>query len=187
MSLTSYAEEERKVCATALPKLHISSTSGPTSALHALADLVAEALDGRTLVSDATARNAVVKFQTALGKVLPAESEEGGQEEEEGGTAADEDGVAATSSEGSTPTAQAAGKRAETMSPLQKAAMDQTEVEAEADEEEIEETMTQLNLQFTGVPDAEGTVMGDFGEDDEEDVGEGEDSLVESLLEDSTL
>ncbi|KAI9828456.1 MAG: hypothetical protein M1832_002884 [Thelocarpon impressellum] len=63
------SREERKILASMLGKLYITSHAAP-SKLRAAHDLAADAVDDRRAASDAPSRNALAKYVAALGKVV---------------------------------------------------------------------------------------------------------------------
>jgi condensin complex subunit 3 len=168
-----------------LGKLHIAPTA-PHSTLQSLLDLTTEALESK-VATEVSSRNALTKLQISLSKALAAA---------ESGT---ENNVSKSAS------ATGSGEY-EAVSPTE-VDVEKTEADVECDrtdagiEEMIEpsEFDVTLRTKFTGPPDAEGTVMVDFDEYDDEEVDKtvveetrqavvsGRDtnqSLVESLLSD---
>lgn len=141
-----------------LGKLYIRPTA-PVSALQSLSDLLSEALESKA-ANEAASRNALNKLQTSVSKVLSATVEESpkGQERDAG---SESDQVIET-----------------------------TEIPPDAMEADVVDAD---DLTMLTRPDHEGTVFVDYDdeEDEEVDVRTGlakrhvEDSLVESLLEDS--
>lgn len=167
-------EEEKKVFLSMIGKIHINLTA-PTATLQGLLDLTSEALEAK-VATDASSRNALTKLQTALQKVLAA------------------NGTDLSAENAKT----ASGSGEEDASPVDatEAELDRTELRPEVtvDPSEFDVTMRTKMTGFTGPPDAEGTVMVDFDEYDEEDetvvgdvskVARGDhESLVDSLLDD---
>ena len=182
------SEEERKLFISMLGKLHIIPTA-PHSTLQSLFDLTTEALDSK-VATEASSRNALTKLQTSLSKAL-ASSDSGTENNNSKST----NGTGSGESEADSPTEADAEKTEADVDG------DKTDVKIERMVEPSELDVT-LRTKFTVPPDAEGTVMMDFDEYDDEHeddetvveetrgtavAGGGPDeSLVESLLDDDS-
>jgi condensin complex subunit 3 len=172
-------EEEKKVFLSMIGKIYINPTA-PNPTLQRLLDLVSEALEAK-VATDASSRNALTKLQTALQKALAANGTDSSVENTKTASGSGEDDARPVDA---------------TQAELDKM---ETNPEATVDPSEFDVTMRTKMTGFTGPPDAEGTVMVDFDEYDDEDddetvVGDvskvvrgGNESLVDSLLDDDDL
>ena len=175
--------EDKKIFLSMLGKVHINATA-PNATLQGLLELVNEAMDAK-VATDASSRNALTKLQSAIQKALASNGADSSSENTKGVSASgsgEEDALPIDATE--------IGDDMETE-------LDKTDVKPEitVDASEFDVTMRTKFTGFTGPPDAEGTVMVEFDEYDDEDDDEtvvrevskaarGDESLLDSLLDD---
>jgi len=175
--------EDKKIFLSMLGKVHINPTA-PSATLQSLLELINEAIDAK-VATDASSRNALTKLQSAIQKALASNGADSSSENAKvvsGSGSGEEDASPVDATE--------IGDAIETE-------LEKTDVKPDVtvDASEFDVTMRTKFTGFTGPPDAEGTVMVEFDEYDDEDddetvVGEvskaarGDESLLDSLLDD---
>lgn len=180
--LTKKPEEERKTYIALLSKLHFAPGSPPEH-LQNLFELANEAFEGK-VAAEASTRNVLTKIQNAISKLLTAAGSSPAPKDASEDVPIDSTEVAPEASE------------------VEASEADATEI-PDADEE-LDVDMT-LGMNITNAPDAEGTIFGDYDDEDDSDgtikgdelpvriksekgVVSGDESLLESLLgEDSSI
>lgn len=140
-------EQERKTYISLLGKLHFAP-GAPPEHLQTLFDLANEAHEGK-ITAEASTRNALTKVQNSLSKLLAAAGSSTVSKDASEDIPIDNTEVAHEATE------------------VGVSQVDANEVE---DDGELDGDMT-MDTKFTAAPDAEGTVFGDYDDDDNDSDG----------------
>jgi hypothetical protein len=142
-------EQERKTYISLLGKLHFAP-GAPPEHLQTLFDLANEAYEGK-IAAEASTRNTLTKVQNSLSKLLAAAGSLTASKDASEDIPIDNTEVAHEATE---------------------IGVSQVDVE---DDGELDGDMT-MDTKFTAAPDAEGTVFGDY--DDDDDLGDDSDGTI---------